>query len=212
MLKKKMFIGGEWVSAISGDTRLIENPYDSSHVAEVPEGNREDAKKAIKEARKAFDQGWGQTEAKQRQDLLLKLANLIKRDKEELAKLETLNTGKTLEESLWDMDDIFNIFQFYAKLLDKDFSESVESPIPNSSSVVIKEPVGVCGQISPWNYPLLQASWKMAPALAAGCSIIMKPSELTPLTTIKFFELLEELSLPKGVCNFVLGHGALNLD
>ncbi|MEC7181263.1 MAG: aldehyde dehydrogenase family protein, partial [Bdellovibrionota bacterium] len=163
MLKKKMFIGGEWVEALSGEKRSIENPYDASQVAEVSEGSREDAKKAISEARKAFDGGWGQTGRKERQGLLLKLAELIKRDKEELANLESLNTGKTMEESRWDMDDIYNIFKFYAKLLDNDFTEKVQSPIPDSTSLVVKEPIGVCGQISPWNYPLLQASWKMAP-------------------------------------------------
>ena len=207
MLKKKMFIGGEWVEALSGEKRSIENPYDASQVAEVSEGGREDAKKAIAEARKAFDGGWGQTGRKERQDLLLKLAELIKRDKEELAELESLNTGKTMEESRWDMDDIYNIFKFYAKLLDNDFTEKVQSPIPDSTSLVVKEPIGVCGQISPWNYPLLQASWKMAPALAAGCTIIMKPSELTPLTTIKVTELAIEAGYPSGVVNLVLGPG-----
>ena len=207
MLKKKMFIGGEWVEAISGEKRFIENPYNASQVAEVSEGSRDDAKKAISEARKAFDRGWGQADLKERQDLLLKLAELIRRDKDELAHLESLNTGKTMEESRWDMDDIYNIFKFYAKILDNDLTEKVKSPVPNSTSLVVKEPIGVCGQISPWNYPLLQASWKMAPALAAGCTIIMKPSELTPLTTIKATELAAEAGYPSGVVNLVLGPG-----
>src|SRR5699024_959798 len=132
---------------------------------------------------------------------------LILRDKEELAYLETLDTGKTLEESRWDMDDIAGVFQYYADIADKNGGEIIDSPIPNSESKVVYEPVGVCGQITPWNYPLLQASWKLAPALVAGNTLIMKPSEITPLTTIKTFELMEEAGVPKGVINLVLGPG-----
>lgn len=106
--------------------------------------------------------------------------DLIERDTEELARLETLNTGKTLEESRWDMADIAGIFRYYAGLADKDGGEVIASPVPDSTSMVVREPVGVCGQISPWNYPLLQAAWKLAPALAAGCTVVMKPSEITP--------------------------------
>lgn len=131
----------------------------------------------------------------------------MKREKEELARLETLDTGKTLEESRADMDDIANVFQYFAGLADKYGGEIIQSPIPNSQSKVIREPVGVCGQITPWNYPLLQAVWKISPALAAGNTIIVKPSEITPLTTIKLFELMEEAGVPKGVANLVLGPG-----
>lgn len=105
------------------------------------------------------------------------------------------------------MDDIANVFTYFAGLADKDGGEMINSPIPNTESKVVKEPVGVVTQITPWNYPLLQASWKIAPALATGCSLIMKPSEITPLTTIRVFELMEEVGFPKGVINLVLSSG-----
>lgn len=208
MISKQMYIDGEWVDAASGRERDILNPFDASVVATVPEGGRGDARAAIAAARRAFDKGgWPETPAVERARLLFKLADLIERDREEMAKLESLDTGKTVEESRWDMDDIAGIFRYFAGLADKDGGEVIESPIPDSTSMVMREPVGVCGQISPWNYPLLQASWKMAPALAAGCTIVMKPSEITPLTTIKVTELAEEAGFPKGVVNTVLGPG-----
>src|SRR5699024_6923412 len=139
---------------------------------------------------------------------LRKIADLIERDAEELAELETLDTGKTLEESRWDMQDIAEVFRYYADIGDKDAGEVIASPIPNSNSRGVREPIGVCTQITPWSYPLLQASWKLAPALVAGNTLVMKPSEITPLTTIKVFELMEEAGLPAGVANLVLGPGS----
>ncbi len=144
----------------------------------------------------------------ERGQFVLKIAELIRRDLNELAELESLDTGKTIEESKADMDDIANVFQYYAGLADKDGGEVISSPIPDSVSKIVREPIGVCGQITPWNYPLLQASWKIAPALAAGNTIVLKPSEITPLTTIKVFQLIEEAGIPKGVANLVLGPGA----
>jgi betaine-aldehyde dehydrogenase len=203
-----MFIDGQWVPARSGATRDIINPFDASVIARVAEGGREDARAAINAARRAFDQGeWPRTPAAERARLIYRLADLIERDREDLARLESLDTGKTVEESRWDMDDIAGIFRYFAGLADKDGGEVIASPNPGSTSVVVREPVGVCGQISPWNYPLLQASWKMAPALAAGCVIVMKPSEITPLTTIKVTALAEEAGFPSGVVNTVLGPG-----
>jgi len=206
---KKMYIDGKWVEAESGKTRTIIYPYDQREIAQVTEGDVADARKAIAAARRAFDEGaWSTMPAAERGRLVGKLATLIERDHEELAKLESLDTGKTFEESKVDMDDIAGIFHYFAGLADKDGGEIIASPIPNTVSRVVREPVGVCGQISPWNYPLLQASWKMAPALAAGNTIVMKPSEQTPLTTIKVTELAEEAGFPAGVVNLVLGPGA----
>lgn len=208
MIKGKLSINGQWVDSCSGKEREILNPFDASVIATVAEGNREDTKAAIAAARHAFDKdGWPQTPATERASLLFTLADLIERDREELARLESLDTGKTMEESRWDMDDIAGIFRYFAGLADKDGGEVIASPNPDSTSTLIREPVGVCGQISPWNYPLLQASWKMAPALAAGCTIVMKPSEITPLTTLKVTELAEEAGFPAGVINTVLGPG-----
>jgi betaine-aldehyde dehydrogenase len=204
-----LYIDGKWITSAAGATRDIINPFDGSVIATVSEGTREDARAAISAARAAFDKGgWPQTPAAERGRLLFRLADLIERDREELARLESLDTGKTVEESRWDMDDIAGIFRYFAGLADKDGGEVISSPIPDSTSTLVREPVGVCGQISPWNYPLLQASWKMAPALAAGCTIIMKPSEITPLTTLKVTELAEEAGFPPGVVNTVLGPGA----
>ena len=209
MMEKMMHVGGHWTRAHSTATRAIINPFDQSVIATVSEGDREDARDAIDAARRAFDQGpWPKTTGTERGRQLLRLADLIERDAEELARLETLNTGKTLEESRWDMADITGIFRYYAGLADKDEGEVIASPVPDSTSMVVREPVGVCGQISPWNYPLLQAAWKLAPALAAGCTVVMKPSEITPLTTIKVTELCQEAGFPEGVVNLVLGPGA----
>ncbi|AJF05478.1 betaine-aldehyde dehydrogenase [Geoalkalibacter subterraneus] len=209
MIEKRMYVDGQWVDARSGKTRSIINPANQEVIAEVAEGGREDSRVAIAAARRAFDQGdWPRTPANERGALVYRLGELVAREREELARLETLDTGKTLEESRWDMDDIAGIFKYYGGLADKDGGESIASPVPDSSSTLVREPVGVCGQISPWNYPLLQASWKMAPALAAGCTIVMKPSEITPLTTIRITELAQEAGFPAGVVNTVLGEGA----
>ncbi|MYL44514.1 betaine-aldehyde dehydrogenase [Virgibacillus halodenitrificans] len=215
-----MYINGEWLHAKSGETRDIINPYNQEVIATAAEGNAEDTKAAIQAARVAFDEGsWSTLPASERGEIVYKIGALIQRDLEELAELETLDTGKTVEESRADMADIANVFFYFGGLADKDGGEVIASPIPNSESKVVHEPVGVCGQITPWNYPLLQAAWKLAPALAAGNTLVMKPSEITPLTTVKVFELIEEVGVPKGVANLVLGSGksagaelAANLD
>lgn len=206
---KYMYINGAWVNAASEKVRDIINPFNQEVIAQVAEGDAEDAKFAIAAAREAFDNGeWSDTPGAERGQKVFRIAELIERDKEELAELETLDTGKTLEESRADMEDIAGVFRYFAGLADKDGGEVIESPIPDSQSKVVREPVGVCGQITPWNYPLLQAAWKIAPALAAGNTIVLKPSEITPLTTLKVTELMEETGFPKGVVNLVMGPGA----
>ena len=207
-IKQLQYINGEWVHAASGETRDIINPFNQEVIATVPEGNETDAKAAIAAAREAFDQGdWSTTPATERGAIVRRITELIERDHEELAVLESLDTGKTIIESRGDMDDIAGVFRYYAEIADKEGGELIASPIPDSVSKVVHEPVGVCGQITPWNYPLLQASWKLAPALITGNTLVMKPSEITPLTTIKIFELMEEAGVPKGVANLVLGAG-----
>ncbi len=209
MSDKRMYINGEWVEAKSGNTRSILNPFNQETIATAAEGAREDSQAAVQAAREAFDHGeWANTPAAERGMLVQKIADFIKRDNEEMAELETLDTGKTMVESRADMDDIAGVFQYFAGLADKNGGEVIASPLPDSESRVVREPVGVCGQITPWNYPLLQAAWKIAPALAAGNTIVVKPSEITPLTTVKVFELMEEAGFPKGVANLVLGPGA----
>ncbi|UFJ39159.1 betaine-aldehyde dehydrogenase [Brevibacillus humidisoli] len=206
---KKMYINGKWVKARSGDIREIINPYNQEVIAQVAEGGEQDAKAAIQAARDAFDKGeWRQWNATQRADLLYQVAEKIKQYQRELAELETLNTGKTVVESEADMEGIAAVFQYYAGLADKDGGVVIQSPNPDTRSCLVREPVGVCGQITPWNYPLLQASWKLAPALAAGNTVVLKPSEITPLTTIRIAEIFEEVGFPPGVVNIVLGPGA----
>lgn len=204
-----MFINGEWVESRTGEFREIINPYNREIIATVSESDIGDTKNAIAAARKAFAKGdWSTITALERGNLVHKIADLIERDREELADLESLDTGKTVKESLVDIDDIAAVFRYYAGMASKEANgEILNSPIPNSTSKIVREPVGVCAQITPWNYPLLQASWKLAPALMAGNTLIMKPSEITPLTTIKVFELMEEACIPKGVVNLVLGSG-----
>lgn len=208
MARTELFIDGTWRPAQAGRERACINPANGQTLAMVADGDREDARAAIDAARRAFDSGvWSELPAPERGAMVSRLGARIEAHAEELARLETLDTGKTLEESRWDMRDIAGIFSYFGGLADKDAGEVIASPNPDSTSLVVREPVGVCGQISPWNYPLLQAAWKMAPALAAGCTIVVKPSELTPLTTLRVTELAEEVGFPAGVCNTVLGPG-----
>ena len=204
----EQFIDGVWQDAVAGATREVVDPLDGSVVRSVAEGDEQDARLAIAAARRAFDQGdWSQRPGAERGRLLSRLADAMEADAEHLAGLETADTGKTLVESRQDMADIVDVVRYYAGLADKAAGEVIDAPLPSMRSTVVREPVGVCAQISPWNYPLLQASWKLAPALAAGNTVVVKPSELTPLTTIRTFELLAELDLPPGVANLVLGAG-----
>tara|TARA_R110000868_G_scaffold104270_4_gene286937 strand:- start:114837 stop:116315 length:1479 start_codon:yes stop_codon:yes gene_type:complete len=205
---KNLYIDGRWQEALSKEVRSIYNPFDKQVLASVAEGGQVDAKKAILSAKSAFNSGeWRNFSAVERGRMVYALGDLIEDNKEELARLETLNTGKTYVESIWDMDDIAGIFRYYGGLADKNEGEGIASPNPNSQSRVIKEPIGVVGMICPWNYPLLQAAWKIAPALAAGCTMVIKPSEFTPLTTLLWTELAEKVGFPKGVINTVLGPG-----
>ncbi|HDF2206013.1 TPA: betaine-aldehyde dehydrogenase [Staphylococcus aureus] len=208
-LSQRQYIDGEWVESANKNTRDIINPYNQEVIFTVSEGTKEDAERAILAARRAFESGeWSQETAETRGKKVRAIADKIKEHREALARLETLDTGKTLEESYADMDDIHNVFMYFAGLADKDGGEMIDSPIPDTESKIVKEPVGVVTQITPWNYPLLQASWKIAPALATGCSLVMKPSEITPLTTIRVFELMEEVGFPKGTINLILGAGS----
>ncbi|ONI79411.1 betaine-aldehyde dehydrogenase [Actinosynnema sp. ALI-1.44] len=205
----ELFIGGEWVSALAGATREIRCPADGSLVATVDEADRTDTESAIDAARRAFDAGhWPRTPAAQRGDLLLKVADLIDRDKADYARAESLDTGKRLVESEYDMADVISCFRYFGKLAAQESGRIVDAGNPDVASKIVYEPVGVCGLITPWNYPLLQAVWKVAPALAAGNTFVLKPSELTPSTAILLMRTLQEAHLPDGVANLVLGAGA----
>ena len=204
-----MFIGGEWVNAADGASREILNPAHNTVLASVSEGSALDAETAIRFARHAFDGGpWPKMRAQERAALLFKVADAIDSHAEELATLETRNNGKPLREARYDVADAANCFRYYAGLATKPLGQTFEVPDAGIQTMVVREPVGVCGQIIPWNYPLLMAAWKLAPALAAGNVCILKPAETTPLTAIRFFELMLECGLPAGAAQLLLGAGS----
>ncbi|MDN5655753.1 MAG: aldehyde dehydrogenase family protein, partial [Kocuria sp.] len=197
-----------WVPASEGGTRTIICPADGTEVGVVAEATSADTESAIAAARAAFDDGAWQATAPERGDFLLDVARRLRDRKDEFARAESLDTGKRLVESELDMDDIAACFQYYGKVAGQDAGREVDAGDPNVSSRVVTEPVGVCGMITPWNYPLLQVAWKVAPALAAGNTFVLKPAELTPHTAILLMDILDELGLPAGVGNLVLGAGA----
>lgn len=208
MSTETLFIGGSWTAASDGGTRDIHCPADGELVGTVSEGTAEDSTRAVEAARAAFDSGeWSGKSPLERGTFLIKVANRLRERKAEFARAETLDTGKRLVESEIDMDDIANCFEYFGKLSGQDSGRLVDAGSPTVVSRIEYEPVGVCSLIAPWNYPLLQASWKIAPALAAGCSFVLKPSELTPHTSILMMDVLQELGLPAGVANLVLGAG-----
>ncbi|MFB7113249.1 aldehyde dehydrogenase family protein [Streptomyces sp. NPDC056190] len=203
--------GGEWREAIGGATREILDPADAAPFAVVAEGDEKDADVAVEAARRAFDGGegaWPRTPVAERAALLRRVADLLVRDREELGLLESRDTGKTVEEGRVDVDCVADAFRYFADLVAAEApGRVVDAGTPDVHSVVVHEPVGVCALITPWNYPLLQASWKIAPALAAGNTFVIKPSEITPLTTVALIDLLVEAGLPAGVANIVTGPG-----
>ncbi|MFE9434697.1 aldehyde dehydrogenase family protein [Streptomyces sp. NPDC006640] len=203
-----LYIDGSWRGALDERTREIRCPADGSRVGVVDEAGGKDTVEAIAAARRAFDEGpWPTTPAADRGDLLLRVADLLVRDKDALARAESLDTGKRLVESEYDIDDIANCFRYFGRQATAETGRVVETGTPSVDSRVVYEPVGVCALITPWNYPLLQTAWKVAPALAAGNTFVLKPSELTPHTAIHLMRLLEEAGVPPGVANLVLGAG-----
>jgi betaine-aldehyde dehydrogenase len=202
------FIDGQWVPAREGGRREIRCPATGELVAEIDESTAVDTEAAIAAARTAFDDGpWPGTSARERGDLLLRVGDLLQRDKAELARMESLDTGKRLVESEYDIDDVTSVFRHFGRAADAEAGRIVDTGRDDVVSRVVHEPVGVCGLITPWNYPLLQVSWKVAPALAAGCTFVLKPSELSPHTAIHLMRLLDEAGLPAGVGNLVVGDG-----
>ncbi|MGJ3508140.1 aldehyde dehydrogenase family protein [Enemella sp. A6] len=204
-----LYIDGRWREAASGATREITCPADRSVVVTVAEANEQDAREAIAAARRAFDEGhWPTTPTPERAAVLMKVADLLDAEQEEVARLESEDTGKRLVESRIDMDDIAAVFRHFAALVQGEAGRVIDTGQPDVSSRVVHEPVGVCALITPWNFPLLQTAWKVAPALAAGNTFVLKPSELTPQTSIWLMGALERAGLPAGVANLVLGTGA----
>ncbi|MBO1511433.1 aldehyde dehydrogenase family protein [Metabacillus bambusae] len=202
-----MYINGEWVLSESNQTREIINPANGEVIGIVTEGSVEDSKKAIEVAKNAFyKNGWMNSKARERAELLLKISNKLEERKEEFAYLDTLNNGKTVRESIADVEDAVNQLRYYAGLATKPHGQTYDVP-DDIQAMVVREAIGVVGIIVPWNYPLVMANQKIAAALAAGCTVIVKPAQQTPLSVIRLFEIIDEVGFPPGVVNLVLGSG-----
>jgi betaine-aldehyde dehydrogenase len=201
-----MLIDGERVPASSGRTFDVMNPATGEVLARVPDAQAADVDRAVKAARRAFDEGWRDVTAQERGRILFRLAEKARAETKRLAELETLNSGKPLAESEFDIGDVATCFEYYGGLATKLHGEVLNVP-DNAISMAIREPLGVAAQIIPWNYPLLMAAWKLAPAICAGCSMVIKPAEQTPLTLLEFARWFEECGLPKGVVNVITGFG-----
>jgi betaine-aldehyde dehydrogenase len=204
-MQTQLYIGGEWLEAHG--TLAVVNPANETVIHHAPAASSAQVDAAVKAARGAFP-AWSALGGAARAAYLRAIAEGIRARKEELARLEVMQNGKPLPEALWDMDDCAACFEYYAGLA-QDLDSSREQPIglphPDFSSVARLEPMGVAAQIVPWNYPLLMAVWKVAPALAAGCTSVLKPSELTPLTALELARIAHEAGLPAGVLNVVSG-------
>ena len=201
------YVNGQWVSSASGETFPVYDPSTEEVIAQVASSNAEDTDKAVKAARAAFDSGpWPATTAQDRGRILFRLAEKIRQNAAQLSELECRNTGKPIVEAEFDIADVATCFEYYGGLANK-VTGNV-NPVPaNALSFTMREPIGVAGQIIPWNYPLLMAAWKLAPAIAAGCTCVLKPAEQTPLTALEFANWFEEAGLPSGVINIVNGFG-----
>ncbi len=203
-----MLIDGRWMDSVSGKTFPTINPATSEVITHVAEGDRADVDLAVKAARRAFEQGpWQRMAARDRGRLLYKLADLIEKNLEELAVLETLDNGKPIQDSRnIDLPLVIDCYRYYAGWADKNEGRTI--PIRgNYFTYTRHEPVGVVGQIIPWNFPLLMQAWKWGPALASGCTVVLKPAEQTPLTALRVGELALEAGFPPGVVNIIPGYG-----
>jgi aldehyde dehydrogenase (NAD+)/phenylacetaldehyde dehydrogenase len=205
---KKLLINGKWVAAKSGKTFETINPANEEVLTLIAEGDNADVDEAVKAAHKAFDDGkWPNLGPHQRAQLLFKIAELIEKHGDELAELETLDNGKPISFSrVFDIPAAAETFRYYAGWVTKIYGETNPSD-PAFFNYTLREPVGVCGQIIPWNFPLLMAAWKLGPALACGNTVILKPAEQTPLTALRLGELIMDAGLPEGVVNIVTGFG-----
>jgi 1-pyrroline dehydrogenase len=204
--QRQMFIGGQWQPAADGETEPVINPATGEPIGQVARGSQEDVERAVRAARKAFDEEWAETTPGERSLLLLKLADAIEADTETLARLESDNVGKPLgyvPDEISAAVDNLRFFAGAARVLE---GKSAGEYMRGYTSIIRREPLGVVGSIAPWNYPLMMAIWKIGPALAAGNTVILKPSELTPLTALRLAELAADI-LPPGVLNVITGHG-----
>ena len=205
LMRMRMVVGGRAVDAVSGRTFVSENPYTGQGWATVPDAGREDVEAAVAAARSALDGEWGRLTGFARAALLRRLGDLIPDHARELAQLEVSDSGKLYREMIGQMNGLGSWYHYYAGLADK--LEGRQIPVPNPDYLVYtrREPVGVVAAITPWNSPLLLLTWKIAPALAAGCTVVVKPSEHSPVSTLRFAELFAQVGFPPGVINVITG-------
>ncbi|RGP72609.1 aldehyde dehydrogenase nad+ [Fusarium longipes] len=201
-----LFINNEFVAA-TGDEFVVTNPHTEEEVIKLKGASKEDVDKAVQVARKAFEGEWSELAAVERGAFLYKLAELIDRDRELIAAIDAFDNGKPFSACLaGDLDESYNVFRYYAGAADKISGKTIETS-PAKLAYVLQEPLGVCGQIIPWNFPFMMLAWKVAPALACGNTVILKPAEQTPLSALYFGNLVKEAGLPAGVVNVLPGLG-----
>lgn len=210
---QKIFIDGSWVEGSGGKSAPTYNPANGEILAMMTEGTEEDVKKAVAAAKKSFyeTREWRDMDVQVRSDMILKIADAIEAEKDVFAKLDCLDLGKPLREAEADVDDAIHCFRYYAGAMKTPCGGyyEVNEGFGKMHTYTIHEPVGVCGLITPWNYPLLMGVWKLAPALAAGNSVVFKPSSNCVLSSVHLFEIFEKVGLPKGCANLVLGPGSV---
>ena len=202
------FIDGKFCDAADGQKFETINPATGQVLASVAHCKAVDVDRAVAAARRVFNAGtWSRAEPELRKEVLLKVAALVRKHTPELAVLESLDTGKTINDCMDEIGgEVVNFFQWYAELADKSFGKIAPTG-PSALALIVKEPAGVAGAVLPWNFPLLMATWKIAPSLSVGCSAVIKPAEQTPLSTIRLAELMREAGVPDGVINIVPGYG-----
>lgn len=206
----QLYIDGQWQPARQNGRLAVVNPSTEAHIATVAAAGPDDIEKAVAAARRAFDEGpWPRMSGKERAGYLRAMADHLRQRQHELAELEVKDNGKPLPEALWDIEDAVGCFEYYASLAEEldEEDQVIALPDPRFTCRVVREPLGVVGLIIPWNYPLLMAAWKVAPALAAGCTAVLKPSELTPLGALELAAIADAAGLPAGVLNVVTGLG-----
>ena len=202
------FIDGKWVDALDGSRFDVFNPATGEVIATVPDSKAEDVERAIDAARRTFDEGtwWPGTSERERGRILLRAAEIVRRERERLARLESTDSGKPIGEARDDIDEVAFMFEYFGGWATKVHGD-IPPVGPDALSLVVKEPMGVAAGITPWNYPMMMAVQKIAPALAAGCTFILKPAEQTPLTALEIPSILEEAGLPTGVFHVITGFG-----
>ncbi|TAU38372.1 aldehyde dehydrogenase family protein [Rhizobium leguminosarum] len=212
-MRSELYIDGQWVKPVKGGTCEVINPATEEVIHRIAAATAEDVDLAVKAARRAFDRdGWPKLTGARRAGYLRAIAAGIRARQAEIARLEVLDNGKPFPEADWDVADAAGCFDFYAGLaeqLDNNPEEAIVLPDARFTSKAVREPIGVAGAIIPWNYPLLMAAWKVAPALAAGCTVVLKPAELTSLTALELAAIADEAGLPPGVLNIVTGAGSI---